>query len=602
MNPPADSAGGILLVEGYPALAAALNAAIGKFAPQHPKRVARSLPEAEAIADATAPDILVLDFDPPHAKALAFFARLQKKLPALRVLVITANAPIDALRSRPLPSAFQFTEKPFKLADFGAALAALLGPVPPAASSAFGSLGDLNLLDVIPLQCLGGEASLVTVDADAGCRGEIHFARGQVTHAASAGSEGTDALAQMLSWTAPAFTLHPPLDDPPRSISTSWLVILAELTQSTPVPPAPSSVSPALTSAPEEAKPSKRIVMIDDTELLRIFVDEVLTTADPSILLMTAADGTEGVSRVAAALPDLVLLDYSLPDFNGDEVCRRLLANQETARIPVIMLSGHVPEMTAAASHYPNIVATLAKPFLSTALIALVAETLEQRPEVQTPAPDDGPVVDLPSPAEEAPPAVAVRQSMHRAEIGAAPDEPIIVGMRLEVVSMQLSPALQLTSVRARPSSGTLALSVRGSAAATPRAGFAMERVDLDASGQIATIRIAPAAAAPPQTPLESIISIEEFAAAPTNNNAALQVTPSEPAGMQIELLAAFQLSGVELSTSFSVAAIRLLPRDRRMRITLRPGAPHLGLTVRAAEIALDQSGKIAEILLEAVA
>jgi CheY-like chemotaxis protein len=82
-----------------------------------------------------------------------------------------------------------------------------------------------------------------------------------------------------------------------------------------------------------------------------------------------------------------VLLDYSLPDFNGDEVCRRLLANELTARTPVVHALGHVPEMSAAASRYPNIVATLAKPFLSTALIDLVAATLEHPPEVRVAAP-----------------------------------------------------------------------------------------------------------------------------------------------------------------------------------------------------------------------
>src|SRR6202008_3644523 len=75
--------------------------------------------------------------------------------------------------------------------------------------------------------------------------------------------------------------------------------------------------------------------------------------------------------------PDLVLLDYSLPDFNGDEVCRRLIEDERTTKVPILMMSGHVPEMTATAARFENVVATIEKPFLSDALVDLVRRTLK---------------------------------------------------------------------------------------------------------------------------------------------------------------------------------------------------------------------------------
>ena len=48
-----------------------------------------------------------------------------------------------------------------------------------------------------------------------------------------------------------------------------------------------------------------------------------------------------------------------------------------TANVPVLMMSGHVPEMTAAAARFPNIVAIIEKPFLSDALVSLVLRTLK---------------------------------------------------------------------------------------------------------------------------------------------------------------------------------------------------------------------------------
>ena len=141
----------------------------------------------------------------------------------------------------------------------------------------------------------------------------------------------------------------------------------------------PPSVSKSVTAPPAAGK---KILVIDDTEMLLIFVEDALATADPTLQIVTAFTGGEGVRRAEVMVPDLVLLDYSLPDLPGDQVCARLLENEATARIPVLMMSGHVPEMLAAAEKYENVVATIAKPFLSDALVALVTQTLAKGPLV----------------------------------------------------------------------------------------------------------------------------------------------------------------------------------------------------------------------------
>jgi hypothetical protein len=102
----------------------------------------------------------------------------------------------------------------------------------------------------------------------------------------------------MLSWAAPRFALHSGSTihrEPSTAAGTQSCLISSD---QPPRRKSDSAVSPPPSA--EEAAPSKKIVMVDDTEMLRIFVEEVLTTADPSISLVTAADGGEGVSEVAA--------------------------------------------------------------------------------------------------------------------------------------------------------------------------------------------------------------------------------------------------------------------------------------------------------------
>ena len=113
-------------------------------------------------------------------------------------------------------------------------------------------------------------------------------------------------------------------------------------------------------------------------------VEDVLAMVDPQLQITTALNGISGIKEVARINPDLILLDYSLPDINGDEVCRRLLDNERTSKIPVLMMSGHVPEMSKAAAVLDNVVATLAKPFLSEALAAMVQQILTEPPQVRT--------------------------------------------------------------------------------------------------------------------------------------------------------------------------------------------------------------------------
>src|SRR5260370_777053 len=100
-------------------------------------------------------------------------------------------------------------------------------------------------------------------------------------------------------------------------------------------------------------------------------------------------------------VPALVLLDSSLPDFNGDELCERLLENETTAHVPVLMMSGHIPEMNAAAARLPNVVAKIEKPFLSDAFVDVVRRTLntkhvfERQIEERPPAPPFRPSWDF---------------------------------------------------------------------------------------------------------------------------------------------------------------------------------------------------------------
>ena len=82
-----------------------------------------------------------------------------------------------------------------------------------------------------------------------------------------------------------------------------------------------------------------RILLVEDNEMNRDMLSRRLARRGHEILV--AVDGAEGVARASAELPDLILMDMSLPVLDGWEATRRIKADPATARIPVIALTAH---------------------------------------------------------------------------------------------------------------------------------------------------------------------------------------------------------------------------------------------------------------------
>ena len=82
-----------------------------------------------------------------------------------------------------------------------------------------------------------------------------------------------------------------------------------------------------------------RILLVEDNEMNRDMLSRRLERRGHEVLI--AIDGGEGVARAAADLPDLVLMDMSLPLLDGWEATRRIKADPATSKIPVIALTAH---------------------------------------------------------------------------------------------------------------------------------------------------------------------------------------------------------------------------------------------------------------------
>ncbi len=82
-----------------------------------------------------------------------------------------------------------------------------------------------------------------------------------------------------------------------------------------------------------------RILLVEDNEMNRDMLSRRLERRGYEVIV--AVDGEEGVARARAEMPDLVLMDMSLPVLDGWEATRQLKAAPETKSIPVIALTAH---------------------------------------------------------------------------------------------------------------------------------------------------------------------------------------------------------------------------------------------------------------------
>jgi CheY-like chemotaxis protein len=652
---PAGTASSVLLVEEYDALSAAITSALKKFAPRHRTHAVESLAQAEAAAAETEPQLFIVDFDPPRSDAVEFLERISLTNPDARFLAIASGVPPELASERYGPNAIQFVEKPFELAEFGAAVQALLGPWTNVTSGdSRGTLRDLNVRDLIPLQALNLATAVLHLKSADDRSGEIHFLDGQITHAVAENLSGPGALHRMMRWKNPRARESERVIDAPRTIHGPWPHVFQEALRQTKTIPAETTtplISPvAAEPADAPLKSGKKIVVIDDTEMLLIFVEDVLATADPTLQIVTAFTGSEGVRRAEVMIPDLVLLDYSLPDLRGDEVCERLLQNEATSQIPVLMMSGHVPEIMAAAKKYRNVVATIAKPFMSDDLVTLVRETLAKgaipfAPPVTTaparqgngkkpakkngagssvtkeikqiaPAPSSTPPTPPPLPQAAAPPPPreirpaepALREKRPVAappstagKLAATNGSAVVLGLGVEVIAIQFTPRFQIGTIRAKPTASTLSLTHSSESAPAENllAGFEIGPVELDGQGRIRTMRVVPTRR--PANPIHARNGFEIKDLSLVNQNASIELTAGQAAPMTMQLVAMFKVAGVELSDRFEVAQLILQPAGNRVRITLDPQSRSPGGTeFETVQVRLDSASRIVEFVLNA--
>ncbi len=114
-------------------------------------------------------------------------------------------------------------------------------------------------------------------------------------------------------------------------------------------------------------------VLVVDDEFGIVDVLETILT-DEGYRVVTACNGKQGLVRLSAEKPNVILLDFMMPILGGAEMLRAMAAEPVYQRIPVIMISSLGEDVIAEKCK--GYAAFLHKPFRAAAVLSTVARVL----------------------------------------------------------------------------------------------------------------------------------------------------------------------------------------------------------------------------------
>jgi twitching motility two-component system response regulator PilG len=142
--------------------------------------------------------------------------------------------------------------------------------------------------------------------------------------------------------------------------------------------PTPKTISTAaVTLEPASSLARKIVLAVDDSLTVRKIV--AMTLEKNGYRVVTASDGQEALTRLRETVPDLILLDITMPGMDGYQVCRQIRSNKAMRHIPIVMLSGKdgffdkVQGRLAGAAQY------ITKPFEPDDLLQSVKKHLKEK-------------------------------------------------------------------------------------------------------------------------------------------------------------------------------------------------------------------------------
>lgn len=123
-----------------------------------------------------------------------------------------------------------------------------------------------------------------------------------------------------------------------------------------------------------EVEANRTVLVVDDDLMTRDLIRLILKQT--KLQVSEAVDGFDALEKIRQKMPDLVLLDAMMPRMDGFAVCKTLRSEEETADLPIIMLSTRADQKAIRQGEALQATHYLVKPILPSTLIEVIYQAL----------------------------------------------------------------------------------------------------------------------------------------------------------------------------------------------------------------------------------
>ena len=127
---------------------------------------------------------------------------------------------------------------------------------------------------------------------------------------------------------------------------------------------------------PTSTRRRRPLVLFVEDNQQQLDLYELVVERDFTVIRSTR--GNEGFQVACEEMPDAIVMDVKLPDADGLDVCRRLHAHPQTAKVPVLVLTGDDDAYARAHLLHSELTGVLMKPCPADRLLSALHQAVER--------------------------------------------------------------------------------------------------------------------------------------------------------------------------------------------------------------------------------
>lgn len=117
-----------------------------------------------------------------------------------------------------------------------------------------------------------------------------------------------------------------------------------------------------------------KVIVVDDEPFILMMIEDKLRKA--GIEVITVRESRTAVDSIRRERPDLVILDWMMPEVSGIDICNAIKADTELSSIPIFMLTAKGQDADEQQGLRCGVTRYITKPFSPKSLLEMVQETV----------------------------------------------------------------------------------------------------------------------------------------------------------------------------------------------------------------------------------